>query len=69
MKYRLLIETSLLVLAVVGFKLLIERFSLEFINISPLFTSIIAGGIFIISIILSGIIADYKVSEKTTNRD
>lgn len=64
MKYRLLLETALLVLAVVGVKLFIERFSLEFINISPLFTSVIAGGIFIISIILSGTIADYKESEK-----
>lgn len=64
MRYRLLLETALLVLAVVGVKLLIEKFSLEFINLSPLFTSVIAGGIFIISIILSGTIADYKESEK-----
>lgn len=64
MKYRLLLETALLVVGVVGAKLLIEQFSLEFINISPLFTSVIAGGIFIISIILSGTIADYKESEK-----
>ena len=64
MKYRLLLETALLVLGVVVVKLLVEKFSLEFINISPLFTSVIAGGIFIISIILSGTIADYKESEK-----
>ena len=64
MKYRLLLETALLVLGVVGIKLIIEKFSLEFINLSPLFTSVIAGGIFIISIILSGTIADYKESEK-----
>lgn len=64
MKYRLLLQTALLVLAVIGIKLFIEHFSLEFINTSPLFTSVIAGAIFIISIILSGIIADYKESEK-----
>jgi len=63
-QYRLLIETAITVVLVIGVKLIVEHFSLEFINISPLFTSIIAGGIFIISIILSGIISDYKESEK-----
>ncbi len=66
-KYRLFIETALLVSLVIGTKLLVEQFSLEFINLSALFTSVIAGAIFIISIILSGLIADYKESEKLPN--
>ena len=64
MRYRLLLETALMVAVVVGIKLLIGHFSLEFIDVTSLFTSVIAGGIFILSIILSGTIADYKESEK-----
>ncbi len=63
-RYRLLIETALMVIAVIGLKLLIEFFSLAFIEMTALFTSVIAGGIFILSIILSGTLADYKESEK-----
>lgn len=63
-QYRLLIETAIIVVLVICVKLFVEQFSLEVINMSPLFTSVIAGGIFIISIILSGIISDYKESEK-----
>lgn len=64
MRYRLLLETAAIVVVVISAKLLVERFSLEFIELSALFTSVIAGGIFILSIILSGTIADYKESEK-----
>ena len=63
-RYRLLIETALMVIALIGMKLLIEFLSLAFIEMTALFTSVIAGGIFILSIILSGTLADYKESEK-----
>lgn len=55
---QLLISTAGLALAVVVAKLIVELFGWEFINLSPLFSSIIAGGIFILSILLSGVIAD-----------
>lgn len=63
-RWRLLIDTAVIVVGVLIVKLVIEYFSLEFFHVSPLFTSIIAGGIFIVSIILSGILTDYKESEK-----
>ncbi len=55
-QYRLLIETAIIVMLIIGVKLLVKRFSLEFININTLFTSVIAGEIFIISIILSEVL-------------
>ncbi len=64
-KWRLLVDTAILVGAILLVKVfIIEQLSLEFFNVSPLFTSIIAGGIFVISILLAGVISDYKESEK-----
>lgn len=45
-------------------KFFIHRFNLEFVAVSPLFTSTMAGAIFIISILLAGILADFKEAEK-----
>lgn len=45
-------------------KFFIHRYGLEFVDISPLFTSTMAGAIFIISILLAGILADFKEAEK-----
>ena len=63
-KYRLLIETALIMAAIVGAKYAAELAGLEFISPSLLYTSIIAGGVFILSVILSGLITDFKESEK-----
>lgn len=45
-------------------KFFIHRFGLEFVVIGPLFTSTMAGTIFIISILLAGILSDFKEAEK-----
>lgn len=45
-------------------KFFIHRFNLEFLGVSLLFTSTMAGAIFIISILLAGILADFKEAEK-----
>jgi hypothetical protein len=63
-KYRLLIETALIMAAIVVGKFAVELAGLEFISPSLLYTSIIAGGVFILSVILSGLISDFKESEK-----
>lgn len=62
--YRLFFETAVIVAAIVLMKLAADWWDVEFINVSGLYTSIIAGGIFVLSIILSGVIADFKESEK-----
>jgi hypothetical protein len=63
-RYRLLIETAAIMAAIVGAKYALEMADLEFITPSLLYTSIIAGGVFILSVILSGLISDFKESEK-----
>ncbi len=62
--YRLFLETTMIVAGIVLVKLAADRLGYEFINVSGLFTSVIAGGVFVLSIILSGVIADFKESEK-----
>jgi hypothetical protein len=63
-RYRLLIDTALIVTAILFVKLAVDLLGWEFFHISPLFTSIVAGGIFIVSIVLAGTLADYKEAEK-----
>ena len=61
---RLLIETAAIVAAIVAVKFALQAAGFDFIVLSGLFTSIIGGGVFILSIILSGVITDFKESEK-----
>lgn len=57
-------RTALIVLGIVIVKLIIAASSLEFISISPLFTSVLAGGVFVLGLIVAGTLADYKEAEK-----
>src|SRR5207302_50666 len=63
-RLRVVVETGLAVMAIVIAKLIVYAFSWEFITLSPLYTSIVAGGIFVIGLIVAGALADYKESEK-----
>jgi len=60
----LLVGTLPPVLAVVAAKLALEWLGLEFISVSPLHTSVVAGAIFIIGLMLAGMMSDYKESER-----
>lgn len=48
----------------VGLKLLVHYLGWEFLEVNALFTSIIAGGIFLFGVILAGTMSDYKESER-----
>ncbi len=63
-RHGLLIRTTLVVAAIVSLKLVIALAGWEFIATSPLHTSVVAGAIFIISLMLAGTMSDYKESEK-----
>ncbi len=63
-RVRVALETALLVAGILLVKLLIDRFDLEFLDLSPLFTTVVGGGIFVIGLIVAGTLADYKESEK-----
>jgi hypothetical protein len=64
-RWRVAIETALVVLAIVGVKLLVQHFDLAFIALSPLYSSVVAGGIFVIGLLVAGTLADYKEAERT----
>jgi predicted tellurium resistance membrane protein TerC len=51
--YRIATESSLVVLGLVATKLLVERLGWEFVGQNALYTSIIAGGIFLFGLILT----------------
>jgi predicted membrane chloride channel (bestrophin family) len=63
-KYILVLKALGIVAVLVGIKLIVDRFSLDVIAVSPVITAIVAGVIFTIAIIFSGILTDYKESEK-----
>lgn len=60
----LLLRTIPPVAVILGAKLLVERLGWEFIKVSPLHTSIVAGAIFIVGLMLTGTMSDYKESER-----
>ena len=69
--HRLMLLRHTILLKVFGFvavllvtKAAIHHFELDFVAISPLVTAFVGGVIFIIAIILSGTLSDYKESEK-----
>ena len=64
LRWRVLVQTCLIVFGIVAAKLAISAFSLEFISISPLFTSVLAGGVFVLGLIVAGTLSDYKESER-----
>ncbi|MFA5864806.1 MAG: hypothetical protein WC975_08975 [Phycisphaerae bacterium] len=66
-KQRWLISKVLfIVLTVIGLKLLVHWLGWEFISLNPLFSGIVAGNVFLMGFLLSGVLADYKESERLT---
>lgn len=63
-KFRLGATTVLVVAVLVVAKFFIHRYGFELLSMNALFTSAIAGAIFIIGFLLSGIISDYKEAER-----
>ncbi len=63
-RWRVAFETGLIVGAIVLLKLVVEAFSGDFIALSPLYTSVVAGGIFVIGLLVAGTLADYEEAEK-----
>ncbi|MHB0937299.1 MAG: hypothetical protein ACYC6A_13010 [Armatimonadota bacterium] len=58
------LETLAVVLCIVAVKYLVHHFDLDTLQLNALFSSIIAGGIFIIGVILAGTLSDFKECEK-----
>lgn len=63
-RWRVALETAMLVAGIVAIKVVVEILRLDFIALSPLYTSVVAGGIFVIGLLVAGTLADYKEAEK-----
>lgn len=63
-KYMLVLRALGVVAVLVAIKLLVDRLNLDVIAVSPVITGIVAGVIFTIAIIFTGVLSDYKESEK-----
>ncbi len=60
----LLLNSAITVLVVCGIKLVIHWLGWEAISLNPLFSGIVAANVFLMGFLLSGVLADYKESER-----
>ncbi len=64
MNWSLVLKVSPYVLAVALLKWITHKYGLEVMELNALFTSLVAGTIFLIGFLISGVLSDYKESEK-----
>jgi hypothetical protein len=64
LKWSIAVKIMPLVFLVAILKFLSHRFGFEIMELNALFTSLIAGTIFLIGFLISGVLSDYKESEK-----
>ncbi len=57
-------ETAATVAVIAGAKLAVNALDLEFIVIHPLYSSVVAGGIFVLGLLVAGTMTDYKEAER-----
>lgn len=63
-RHLLLLNASLSVVAVIALKLGAHWLGWEVISLNPLFSGIVAANVFLMGFLLSGVLADYKESER-----
>jgi hypothetical protein len=63
-RWFLAFKTVPFVVAIILFKLLVHYFGFEFLTLNSLFTAIVSANIFLIGFLISGVLVDYKESEK-----
>ncbi len=63
-RHRLLLRVSAIVTGVTGAKLLVHFLGWEVLSINPLFSGIVAANVFLMGFLLSGVLADFKESER-----
>jgi hypothetical protein len=63
-RYRLFMRTLLAVAVVIAVKLAAHWLGWEIISLNPLFSGIVAANVFLMGFLLSGVLGDYKESER-----
>jgi predicted membrane chloride channel (bestrophin family) len=63
-KWKILIQVIPIILAILLIKSLFHYFEIEMMELNALFTSLVGATIFLIGFLISGVLSDYKESEK-----
>ena len=63
-RWRLALKTISFVAIIILLKFAAHYFGYEFLTLNSIFTTIISANIFLIGFLISGVLADYKESEK-----
>ena len=63
-KYQLVLRVTLIVGIVIVLKLIAPWFGWEIISLNPLFPGIVAANVFLMGFLLTGVLTDYKESER-----
>jgi len=63
-RVRLLRRVALISAGVCVVKVVVNRLGLELFSVNPLFSAMVASTVFLVSFLLSGVLTDYKESEK-----
>ncbi len=63
-KWGVVARAALIVIPLLGLKALFHRYDVEAIAVGPVVTALIAGVFFVIAIMLSGVLPDFKESER-----
>ena len=63
-RHRLLLRVSVVVGVVIGLKLAVHFLGWEMISVNPLFSGIVAANVFLMGFLLSGVLTDFKESER-----
>ncbi len=64
LKWSIAFKLIPIIILVTGFKFIAHRYGWEVMDLNALFTSLVAGTIFLIGFLISGVLSDYKESEK-----
>lgn len=63
-RHHLLLRVSTIVAVIVSMKLLVHFLGWEVLSINPLFSGIVAANVFLMGFLLSGVLSDFKESER-----
>jgi len=63
-KWSLAIKILPIIIIVIALKFLTHKYNLEIMELNALFTSLVAGTVFLIGFLVNGVLSDYKESEK-----
>ena len=62
--YRVALDTAVIVAVIVGFRGLLFALGADGMSLSPLTSSIVAGGVFVMGLVVAGTLSDYKEADR-----